>query len=224
MTTVITRLYSDKQSARGVRERLYREGFPRHALSLISPDDGGSAAELQGKIERALVPDQAAEVYAARVAEGASLVVARATYKPLNAVRVANETYNSSGAIDSGLAEEAFKIQTPPDHSPSVLKDHPRFFTMPPSRDHVGGPLSDQFGFRLVSAQKRRDSVLHDGKRFFGDGIIRNRKSNSVLRNGGFMSKYFWPMPMLSRKRRGLSVIPGGGQPFSRLLGWPTIS
>jgi hypothetical protein len=38
------------------------------------------------------------------------------------------------------------------------------------------------------------------------------------------MSKYFWPMPMLSRKRRGLSVIPGGGQPFSRLLGWPTIS
>jgi len=221
---VISRLYSDRQSARGVRERLYREGFPRHMLSLISPDDGGDAAELRAKIERALVPAEAAEAYAAHVAGGASLVVARATYKPLNAVRVATETFESSGALDAGLAEESFKIQTPPDQSPSVLKDHPRFFTIPPNRDHVGGPLSDQFGFRLVSAQKRRDSVMHDGKLFFGDGVIRKRRSSSVFPKGGYFSKYFWPMPLVSRKRKGLSVIPGGGTPFSRLLGWPTIS
>ena len=220
MTTVITRLYGDEQSAKGVRERLYREGFPRHMLSLVTPGD----RDVHAKIERALVPAEAAATYAARVSEGASLVVARATYKPLNAVRVANEVFETSGAMASGLDEDMFKVPTPIDKSPSIIKDHPRFFTMPPNRDHVGGPLSDQFGFRLVSAQKRRDSVLHDGKLFFGDGIMRNRKSNSVFRNGGFMSKYFWPMPMLSRKRRGLSVIPGGGQPFSRLLGWPTIS
>ena len=36
MTTVITRAYADEKSAMGVRERLYRQGFPRHQMSLIS--------------------------------------------------------------------------------------------------------------------------------------------------------------------------------------------
>ncbi len=222
MTTVISRLYSDEASAKGVRERLYREGFPRHAMTLVS--GGDSFGGIKEKITRALVPEEVADTYAQRVQEGNSLVVVRATYKPLNAVRVANETFETSGAVPSGLESDSFKVPTPPDPSPSIIKDHPRFFTMPPSRDHIGGPLSDQFGFRLVSAQKRRDSVMHDGKLFFGDGIIRNRKTHSVLKPGSFMSKFFWPMPLLTKKKRGLSVIPGGGHPFSRLLGWPTIS
>jgi hypothetical protein len=220
MTTVISRLYADPQSARGIMERLYRQGFPRHAMSAIHPGDG----DLRARIERALVPADAAETYANRVREGATLVVVRADYRPLNAVRLANETFETSGAIRSGLGEESFRVQTPPDHAPSILKDHPRFFTMPPSDDHIGGPLSDQFGFRLLSSNRRRDSVLPDGKRFFGDGIIRNRKANSAFHGGGFMSKYFWPMPLITRKRRSNSVIRGGGHPFSRLLGWPTIS
>lgn len=223
MTTVITRLYADPQSARGVMERLYREGFARHAMTAVQPGDGDTG-KLRAKMERALVPGHAAETYATRVAEGNTLVVVRADYKPLNAVRIANETFDTSGALPSGLAEESFKVQTPPDHAPSILKDHPRFFTMPPSDDHIGGPLSDQFGFRLLSAQKRRDSVLPDGKRFFGDGIMRNRKADSVLHSAPFVSRYFWPMPLITRKRRGNSVIRGGGTPFSRLLGWPTIS
>lgn len=223
MTTVITRLYADRDSARGIMERLYRQGFPRHAMSVIGPGDGDHSA-LMRRMERAMVPDHAAEAYANRVAEGANLVVVRAGYKPLNAVRIADETFETSGALPAGMEEQSFSVQTPPDHAKSILKDHPRFLTMPPSGEHIGGPLSDQLGFRLISAQRRRDSVMHDGKRFFGDGIIRSKRKSSVLRNGGFMSKFFWPMPLVSRKRRGLSVIRGGGHPFSRLLGWPTIS
>lgn len=221
MTTVISRLYADPQSARGIMERLYRQGFPRHSMSAIHANGG----DVRSRIERALVPSDAAEAYAARVREGATLVVVRAGYKPLNAVRIATETFDTSGALQSGLAEESFRVQTPPDHAPSILKDHPRFFTMPPSGDHIGGPLSDQFGFRLLSPHKRKDSVMHDGKLFFGDGIIRKRRSNSVFRNGGHVSQYFgWFMPLITRKRRSNSVIRGGGHPLSRLLGWPTIS
>lgn len=221
MTTVITRLYADEQSAHGIRERLYRQGFPRHAMAVIS-GDGGKGAALK-KMRRALVPDHAAEVYADRVAAGASLVVVQATYKPLGAVRKANETFESSGALDVGMAEQQFSVPTPIDHAPHILKDHPRFLTMPPRDGQVGGPLSDQLGFRLVSAQQRRNSV-NAGKRIFGEGIKRGRKARSAIKGGGHMSRMFWPMPLLSKKRGGLSVIQGGGHPFSRLLGWPTIS
>lgn len=224
MTTVITRLYADRQSARGIQERLYREGFPRHQLSLVTMDEGDTSEQLKRRMERALVPDEAAEAYAARVAEGASLVVVRATYKPLNAVRIANETFASSGALPVNLSSQEFKVQTPKDHAPSILKDHPRFFTRPPTGDHIGGPLSDQFGFRLLAAHKRRDSVLKDGKLFFGDGVIRGRQSHSVLKPGTFISKFFWPMPLLTKRKRRNSVIHGGGHPLSRLLGWPTLT
>ena len=224
MTTVITRLYQDEASALGVRGRLNRAGFPRYALSLFSGEQGLSANELQAKMERALVPTDAARTYAARVAEGASLVVVRATYKPLNAVRIATETFASSGALSSGLETESFRIKTPPDHAPSVMKDHPRFLTMAPSAESSVKLVSDQLGVRTLSHPRRRDSVIHGGKRFFGEGIIHKKTSNSVLREGSFMSRYFWPMPLVSKRQRGLSVIPGGGHPFSQMLGWPTVN
>ncbi|MDJ0639385.1 MAG: hypothetical protein QNJ20_11165 [Paracoccaceae bacterium] len=221
-TTVITRLYADEASARGVRERLYREGFPRHTLSLVSAAEGDTEETLKAKMERALVPAEAAEAYATRIAEGASLVAVRATYKPLGAVRIANETFASSGALPVNLPSESFRVKAPRDHAPSVLKDHPRFLTMHPRSDERGGPVSAQLGFRLLSEPKRRDSVINGGKLFFGDGVKRGRTASSAMRGGGHMSRMFWPMPLLSKKKRGLSVIEGGGHPFSRRLGWPT--
>lgn len=223
MITVITRLYGDEQSGRGIRERLYRQGFPRHVLTLITPADADGKAALQARMERALVPEDAAKVYAAHVAKGASLVVVRATYKPLNAVRIAKETFRTSGALDPGIEEEAFRVNSPPDHAPSILKDHPLFLTLPPDPDRDARPVSERLGVRLLSHPKRRDSVMRKPKRFFGEGIIRDRDSRSVLAPGTFVSKKFWPMPLLSDRKPHRSVIPGGGQPFSRLFGWPTV-
>lgn len=224
MTTVITRLYGDQQSARGVRERLYREGFPRHSMSLITLASGDTADDLRRKLDVALVPEEAANVYAARISEGASLVVVRATYKPLNAVRIADETFASSGALPVNLPNESFKIRPPRDHAPRINKEHPRFFTRSPDPDHVGGPLADQFGFRNLSAQRRRDSVIRNPKRIFGEGLMRRRSGSSVISGGTFISRFFWPADVLSKEERKPSVIKGGGHPFSQLLRWPTIS
>ncbi len=223
MTTVITRLYADEASAIGVQGRLTRAGFPRYALSVVSGAEGLDVETLKAKMAHALVPAEAAEHYATRIAKGASLVVVRATYKPLNAVRIANETFESSGALSSGLEVEAFRLKTPPDHAPSILKDHPRFLTLAPGARRTARPVSDQIGWRTLSPRKRRDSVLSVGRRFFGDGVVRHRTSRSVLREGSYMSRYFWPMPLVSKRERRLSVIPGGGHPFSELLGWPTV-
>ena len=53
--------------------------------------------------------------------------------------------------------------------------------------------------------------------------VTRKRKANSAISGGGYMSKLFWPMPLLSRKERTRSVIRDGALPFSRALGLPTI-
>ncbi len=226
MTTVITRAYADEQSAKGIRERLYREGFPRHQMSVISAN-GRDRATVVDKLTEALVPEGAAETYADRIMGGASVVVLRATYKPLNAVRKANDTFHTSGAMDVGIAEQQFRVPTPVDHAPSVLKDHPRFFTMKP-HDEVrrATTVTEELGLPmpLLSAPKVRNSAISGGRMMLGGSVRRGRNANSAIRGGKHMSRAFWPMPLVSKKRSGLSVIPGGGHPFSRLLGWPTIS
>ncbi len=223
MTTVITRAYADEQSAKGIYERLYRQGFPRHQMSLISAN-GEAAGAIADRMKRAMVPDEVAGTYAERVAGGASLVVVRATYKPLNAVRIANDTFQTSGALDVGIHEQQFKMPTPIDPAPSVLKDHPRFFTTAPRSGHQGGPVTENLGMRMVSQHKTRNSAISGGKMMMGGKVKQGRNANSAISGGKYMSRAFWPGPLLSKRKRGLSVTQNGGHPFSRLLGWPTIS
>ncbi|MDA9865512.1 hypothetical protein N9C96_02425 [bacterium] len=221
MTTVITRAYGDEQSAKGISGRLYRQGFPRHHISVISAD-GESAAEIEDRMKRFMVPESVAGTYAKHVADGASLVVVRATYKPLGAVRLANETFETSGALDIGIAEQQFRVPTPVDKAPSVLKDHPRFLTMSPQSGPKVGLVTENIGIPLLSERKARNSVIPGGKMIMGGKVKTGRKANSAIAGGKFMSRAFWPAPLLSARKGGLSVIPGGGHPFSRLFGWPT--
>lgn len=223
-THVIGRLYKDAASARGMRDRLYRAGFARHTLSVVTPQDAEDVDGLQAKIEEAWVPTGPAKHYATKLTEGMCLVVVRATYKPLNAVRIATQAFETSGAIPSGLNTDHFPIKTPPDPAPSILKDHPRFLNLPPSPDDDRRLVSERLGLTQLSPPRRRDSVMSVPKRFFGEGIIRKARKTSTLPPGTFMSQKFWPQPLVSNRKRSLSVIPGGGHPFSRLLGWPTTS
>ncbi len=219
MITVLTRLYRDEASARGVVGRLYRAGFPRNTVSLIANDQ----SNLSHRIERALVPEPAAGILSSLVSTGRCLVIVRATYKPLNAVRIAKETFETSGAVPSGLEAEVFRVKAPKDHAPSVLKDHPKFLTMDGSVSD-GPKISEQIGLRLLSPRKRRASVIPGGKLFFGDAVLRRRTRKTKLPTGKFMSRTFWPMPLLSKRKDRRSVIPDGGHPLSSLMGWPLTS
>lgn len=220
MTTVITRLYSNDSAARGIRDRLFRQGFPTYVVSLVTARAGDTDDAVRARIEQALVPGEAASAYATRVAEGAALVVVRATYKPLNAVRLAKETFDSSGALPVNLPSQSFKVRTPRDHAPSVMKDHPRFLTPAPGQDGLTSTLSERLGLRLLSPQKRRDSVIHGTKLIFGDGVSRKQRKLSVMAARP-MSRLFWPMPLLSKTKRKSSVMRPGPV-LSRWLGWPT--
>ncbi len=219
MITVIFRVYKDDASATGIVGRLYRAGFPKNAISHIRKSD----TDIDGKIARALVPEEAVGTLSAKVADGQSLVIVRATYKPLNAVRIATETFETSGAVSSGLEQENYRVKAPRDHAPSVLKDHPLFLTMEGSVT-AGPTLSETLGLRLLSPRKRRSSAMSGGKLFFGDGVIRGRAPKARLKTGRFMSQAFWPMPLLSKRKETRSLLPGGGHPLSRMMGWPTVS
>ncbi|MEM7718637.1 MAG: hypothetical protein AAF222_05495 [Pseudomonadota bacterium] len=223
MITVITRLYEDEPSAKGVRGRLFRLGFPKHMTSLISSADAPDLAGLQRKIEQALVPADTAVALAREVSFGASLVVVRATYKPLNAVRLANETFASSGALSLELTKDPVRVKAPFDHAPNILKDHPLFLTLPLAPEQVRPLASERLGLRLLSFPRRRDSVMRPPKHIFGEGLRRKRKP-IALKTGQHMSSYFWPTPLISKKARPLSILPEGRHPLSRLMRLRTVS
>ncbi len=225
MTTIFTRLYASQDIAAGVRDRLYRAGFPRHMMRIVTCHANGEPHGLMSRIRKARVPAREASVYAARVAEGGALLIVTAGYKPLGAVRIGREALRGTGALPCNVEAEEFKVAKLPDHAPSVLKDHPRFLTAPPDPDHPGGPLSDQLGFSMVSSTRRMNSALKGGRLIFPfPALTRGRNARSAIKGGGHYSRVFWPMKLVTRKPRRRSVIPGGGHPFSHLLGWRTTS
>lgn len=230
MTTVITRLYANESTARGVEDRLRWEGFPRSAIQVISAAPDQARDALAAKIIRARVAESTAPAYADKLGEGMALLVVRATYKPLGAVRIAKEVLERSNAIDAGIQPDEIYVKDGPDHAPSVLKDHPHFLTLPVLEDDIPrGPISAQFGFRLLSKRPRRLKVMRSGRRmsrmFWPMPLVtKNRKARSAMSGTRRMSRAFWPGPLITSKPRRRSVIRGGGHPFSRLMGWRTIS
>ena len=229
MTNVITRLYADTTKAEAVANRLRWEGFPRNSVRVISADGGGDGA-IRARLSRADVNDAIIGAYASKLADGAAALVIQATYKPLGAARIAREIVAKSDAIDGASEFNDYYMPDRPDHAPSVLKDHPRFMTLPlEPEDYRGGPISRELGIRLLSPRKSRNSAIRGGrhisKAFWPMPLVsKGRRATSAMSGGRHMSRAFWPMPLVTTKPRKNSVIRGGSLPLSRMLGWPPIS
>lgn len=229
MTNVITRLYADTTKAEAVANRLRWEGFPRNSVRVISAD-GGDDGAIRARLSRADVNDAIIGAYASKLADGAAALVIQATYKPLGAARIAREIVAKSDAIDGASEFNDYYMPDRPDHAPSVLKDHPRFMTLPlEPEDYRGGPISRELGIRLLSPRKSRNSAIRGGrhisKAFWPMPLVsKGRRATSAMSGGRHMSRAFWPMPLVTTKPRKNSVIRGGSLPLSRILGWPPIS
>lgn len=224
MTHILTRLYADEKTANGVRERLFRAGFPRYVMRVVTLRDDETHDSLMNRITRIHVPDRAASVYTESVASGNALLVVEAGFKPLGARKIGVAVLDETDDMPSNLESQDFKIANIKDHAPRVMKEHPRFLTASPDPDHIGGPLSDQFGFSMVSASRRRNSAGKGGPIFPFGALIKGRNAKSAMSGGGFMSRIFWPMKLVTNAPRRRSAIVGGGTPFSRLLGLKTTS
>ena len=230
MTTVITRLYADAATAERIAEQLRWQGFPSSALRVIS----GKGTHTRTAKERLLdvhVPDGAADTYAKKVEGGNAVLVVLATYRPLGAARIAREALANSATIPSGVKdEETYVKETPKTEAPKILKEHPLFLTM---KRHPGdyrpGTVSSEIGIPLLSPRRpKSDSVMSGGrymsKSFWPMPLVSSRKpSGGVMKGGRHVSRAFWPMPLVTTKPPKRSVIPGGDLPLSRAMRWPTI-
>jgi hypothetical protein len=230
MTTVITRLYDEEETASATARRLNREGFPRHALQVITAK-GLSREEIEDRMRRARVHDSAVTTYADHVAKGDALLVVRATYKPLGAARITRDITAGTKVKNVGSVVDDHYLPDGPDHAPSVLKDHPRFLSLDlEPGEYKGGPVSVEVGIPLLT-RGHRSRPLHVFRggaymsRWFWPIplVTRRRKANSAISGGRHVSRLFWPMPLITRKERTRSVIRGGALPFSRAFGLTTI-
>ncbi len=230
MTTIITRLYADEKSANAAADRLWRERIPRRALQVVAAESGESKSDLKERLKSAKVHSSALTAYADKIASGNAVLVARTTYKPLGAAKIAREMMAKDATISVPKITNEYFEADGPDHAPSILKGHPRFLTLASAAgEGHGDPVSKSLGLPLLSARKSRDSAWRGGgyasKAFWPMKLVsKNRKSSSAMRGGGYMSRVFWPMPLLSRSKRRLSVIRGGDHPMSRSLGWATVT
>jgi len=222
MTTLITRVLPDASVAEKATNKLTMKGLPKRDIQVISAGDNAEAL-----MKRAQVHDSAMARYSDCLAQGNVVMVVRATYKPLGAVRLTRELLDNYDPIETGDAVNEYKLAWAPDKSPSILKDHPLFLSLPDMEPP--GRISTSFGVSLLKEHKKKRTLISADRRisrmFWPMPLLSKKKSKrSTIKGGRQMSKLFWPTKLISQKPRRKSVIPGGGFPFSRRLGLKMLS
>jgi hypothetical protein len=197
MTTIITRLYPDAGSARGVVSALLAQGLDQDLIDVIGTDGAGP---VEHRLTAASVNPRAAAAFAAAITGGRTAVVVRAPFAPMGTARNAMKVMDRTPSIDVGVAgSEYIRVAPSLNNRASIMQDHP-YFMSNPLRPTGHGHI---FGAKLLSAHKERRSAIAGGK---------------------LMSKAFWPMKHLSARKERNSAIKGTWL-FSRFLfDMPTLS
>ena len=223
MTTVISRLFPDAETARGAVDRLIGKGVPRRQCSVFGAGTDGAA------LEAAMVHPDATSAYTSAIQSGQTLVVVRTTYKPLGAARLTRALLAERGGVETPrITEDHFVTGAGArTRNSSILEDHPLLMTSPYEME-VRGPITGKVGMDMLRPHKAKRSAMSGGRymsRAFWPGklISQKHRSGSVIRGGRYMSKMFWPRPLLKSKPRRKSVMPGGGMVFGKFFGVPSI-
>ncbi len=197
MTTIITRLYADQAAARAVVNTLLQKGQDEDTIEVITLDSlGGAGAAMKA----ARVPAASAAAYSRAMSGREALLVVAAPFNPIGTAREAIKVVNKSPAINVGLANEDFYLREDvrAENSGSVLTSHPLIMSNPHSRlshAHILG----------------------------SNPIIASRPRTSAIHGGAYMSRFFWPVKLVSAPKERSSVIRGGFL-FSSLFGIPLLT
>ncbi len=191
MTTIITRLYSDAASARAVMTDLLGQGHAEDTIDVIVRD---GATDLTHRLQAARVNPAAAATYAKHMSgSGKALLVVRAGFNPVGAARNAMKVVGRYPSLDVGLANETQYLREDGSSAmaTSVMKGHPLLMSNPHHKASHGHIL----GSNPISAP---------------------RTKRSAMAGGGYMSKFFWPMRLVSAEaKQGTSAIRGGAKFFT---------
>jgi hypothetical protein len=196
MTTIITRLYPDLATAKGVVAALEANGHAASTIDIITKASDGSAAV---RMAAARVPNDSAAAYEPGIAKGAALVVVQAPFAPMGTARDAIKVVNRTASIDVGVQNENFYIREQPNVETS-------------------GKVQTGTVFYMSNPHRR----LGHGHVLGSNPILPSKERTSAIRGGAFMSTKFWPMKLISANRNASSAIPGG-MLVSNLFGIPTL-
>jgi hypothetical protein len=196
MTTIITRLYSDTATAQSVAAALMAEGHDQDYVDVIGKDGEG---DVMGRLRHARVSAVAGKAYAPAIAKGNTLVVVRAPFTPMGAARNAMKVVDRTKSIKVGIASEDEYIREEP-------RIAARGRVLPPGTFFMSNPhRSSTHGHILGS-----------------NPIIHSKPRTSAISGGAYMSRFFWPMKLVSRPKEGTSAIRGGWL-VSSMFGIPTL-
>lgn len=224
MATIISRLFSAESAARRISKALQRSGFPRRDLYVFAREGAETQADLVARMCAAgLAPDTAQE-YADAMASGGAVFAVRATYKPLMAKTIARDLLDRAKTVDVGPVDEEAWIKDAPEPSvPSILSDHPRFFTRKPDGRLRNRPLTAKDTDALLVRRKPNPAAILPAylrrKPFVDDtGTAAPQRS----RTGPITARLSF-LPLRSDTKQKATVIPGGGLIFGGRFGLPSV-
>lgn len=197
MTTLITRLYSDMAAADAARAALLNIGQDDDTIQIITGKTaGGSAAAMKA----ARFSADAALAYGKAMTGDQALLVVQAPFNPFGTARNAIKLLRKHPALDVGLSDQDVYLREQPmsRYSNSVMTDHP-----------------------LVTSNPFREAS--HGHILGNNPVIHSKDRTSAIRDGGYMSRYFWPMKLVSAPKQGTSAIRGGFL-FSTMFGLPLVT
>lgn len=195
MTTIITRLYADADTAQRAASAVQAARLSRRDVDVIAQSSGG--APTMERMRSAKVSRTTAEAFAPRVDQGAALVVVRAGFNPRGAALISKRILDEHEPVEAG--DDVYIRHEPKrELALSILEDHPRFLSkdMEPGRRPRTGPTSHIFGTRLLLEHRERRSAIHNGKPITtmfvpAPLILAHRTKRSAIEGGMLISKMF---------------------------------
>lgn len=182
MTTIVTRLYADAKTANQAATALKLQNHPDDNIDVIEQGTGAKAAMIEAR-----VPEDSADAYSKKMTKGNALVVCRAPVVPFGAARNAMHTLDEFESIDAGVENENVYLKEGPEGDMfldmKVDRTHRHWATW--GKERRRGLVSDAFGLRTLSPYKTR---------------------NSAMSGTHFMSRAFWPMPLISHRTPNVKV------------------
>lgn len=217
MTTLITRLLANENTAREAAAALTARDFHEDAIHVVS----GSPASSREAMARAGLSDRAAEAYAGHLGGGNTLLAVRA---PFGMAGEAVSVLRKFDTIDVDVEQEQHvSYATSDDYRSSIIPGNRKFLT-DPSNVGTGTGFSDMVGWSLVTDRQR-------GKANVGTSTVTGGKMGMRLVSRRQRGKANVGTSTISGKL-GLSTVkrPRGGKsiirnptPFSSALGLPTV-
>jgi hypothetical protein len=227
MTTVVSRLYDQVETANRVADQLRAKGFPDSALSVVTKPNAGRIAATQ-------VSEAMATRYAAAMTKGQALFVCRAPLTPFGAARTAMAVADSEAWIDLGDGPSNEHIVIEPNlekHLPEIKMSKDHYLT---PADYVGSGwsewlMSNLYGWPLIAQDWKRSSSILPGTTYMSRKFWKGRllsdspRKSSVMEGAPLMTARFQNYPVLKPHSEKLSIMTDHPK-YSERYGFKTIS